>query len=147
MFVIQKPKTLKVLFVVLSLRLLFGALLTSGHEPVPYLCCCVYEYLSLREHTLQCLFCLLWFFLHWYLLLSPQLVLRKWSELIPGGEFRCFVKENKLIGENQRLWALLLTWASTHCFKILVTSHWNGLKPFKQWCNDVAAAHTFSRLF
>ena len=29
-----------------------------------------------------------------------QLVLRKWSELIPGGEFRCFVKENKLIGKN-----------------------------------------------
>lgn len=34
------------------------------------------------------------------LLVSPQLVLRKWSELIPGGEFRCFVKENKLIGKN-----------------------------------------------
>lgn len=32
--------------------------------------------------------------------LCPQLVLRKWSELIPGGEFRCFVKENKLIGKN-----------------------------------------------
>ncbi|KPP65888.1 cell division cycle protein 123-like [Scleropages formosus] len=31
-----------------------------------------------------------------------QLVLRKWSELIPGGEFRCFVKENKLIGISQR---------------------------------------------
>lgn len=30
----------------------------------------------------------------------PQLVLRKWSELIPGGEFRCFVKENKLIGND-----------------------------------------------
>ncbi len=27
-----------------------------------------------------------------------QLVLRKWSELIPGAEFRCFVKENKVIG-------------------------------------------------
>ncbi|XP_072327103.1 translation initiation factor eIF2 assembly protein isoform X1 [Scyliorhinus torazame] len=32
----------------------------------------------------------------------PQLVLRKWCELIPGGEFRCFVKENKLIGVAQR---------------------------------------------
>ncbi|XP_023654805.1 translation initiation factor eIF2 assembly protein [Paramormyrops kingsleyae] len=31
-----------------------------------------------------------------------ELVLRKWSELIPGGEFRCFVKENKLIGISQR---------------------------------------------
>uniref|UniRef100_A0A4W3J4I9 Translation initiation factor eIF2 assembly protein n=1 Tax=Callorhinchus milii TaxID=7868 RepID=A0A4W3J4I9_CALMI len=31
-----------------------------------------------------------------------QLVLRKWCELIPGGEFRCFVKENKLIGIAQR---------------------------------------------
>uniref|UniRef100_A0A674MEZ3 Translation initiation factor eIF2 assembly protein n=1 Tax=Takifugu rubripes TaxID=31033 RepID=A0A674MEZ3_TAKRU len=30
------------------------------------------------------------------------LVLRKWSELIPGGEFRCFVKENKLIAVSQR---------------------------------------------
>uniref|UniRef100_A0A8C6PIS0 Translation initiation factor eIF2 assembly protein n=1 Tax=Nothobranchius furzeri TaxID=105023 RepID=A0A8C6PIS0_NOTFU len=29
--------------------------------------------------------------------ISYELVLRKWSELIPGGEFRCFVKENKLI--------------------------------------------------
>lgn len=28
-----------------------------------------------------------------------QLVLRKWSELLPGGEFRCFIKENKLIGK------------------------------------------------
>uniref|UniRef100_A0A8C2DJK2 Translation initiation factor eIF2 assembly protein n=1 Tax=Cyprinus carpio TaxID=7962 RepID=A0A8C2DJK2_CYPCA len=27
-----------------------------------------------------------------------ELVLRKWSELIPGAEFRCFVKENKIIG-------------------------------------------------
>ncbi|XP_068132229.1 translation initiation factor eIF2 assembly protein-like isoform X2 [Hyperolius riggenbachi] len=26
-----------------------------------------------------------------------ELVLRKWCELIPGGEFRCFVKENKII--------------------------------------------------
>ncbi|XP_059510814.1 cell division cycle protein 123 homolog isoform X2 [Stegostoma tigrinum] len=33
---------------------------------------------------------------------DPQLVLRKWCELIPGGEFRCFVKENKLIGVAQR---------------------------------------------
>ncbi|XP_067915650.1 translation initiation factor eIF2 assembly protein isoform X1 [Heterodontus francisci] len=33
---------------------------------------------------------------------DPQLVLRKWCELIPGGEFRCFVKENKLIGIAQR---------------------------------------------
>lgn len=32
-------------------------------------------------------------------LLCLQLVLRKWCELIPGAEFRCFVKENKLIGE------------------------------------------------
>lgn len=31
-----------------------------------------------------------------------ELVLRKWCELIPGGEFRCFVKENKLIGISQR---------------------------------------------
>ncbi|TNN36107.1 Cell division cycle protein 123 [Liparis tanakae] len=31
-----------------------------------------------------------------------ELVLRKWSELIPGGEFRCFVKENKLIAVSQR---------------------------------------------
>lgn len=31
-----------------------------------------------------------------------QLVLRKWSELIPGGEFRCFVKENKLIGKTSQ---------------------------------------------
>ncbi|XP_036373889.1 cell division cycle protein 123 homolog [Megalops cyprinoides] len=34
--------------------------------------------------------------------ISFELVLRKWSELIPGGEFRCFVKENKLIGISQR---------------------------------------------
>uniref|UniRef100_A0A3Q3F072 Translation initiation factor eIF2 assembly protein n=1 Tax=Labrus bergylta TaxID=56723 RepID=A0A3Q3F072_9LABR len=34
---------------------------------------------------------------------SPDpLVLRKWSELIPGGEYRCFVKENKLIAISQR---------------------------------------------
>ncbi|KAA8579963.1 hypothetical protein FQN60_005498 [Etheostoma spectabile] len=33
---------------------------------------------------------------------APRLVLRKWSELIPGGEFRCFVKENKLIAISQR---------------------------------------------
>ncbi|XP_068162897.1 translation initiation factor eIF2 assembly protein [Antennarius striatus] len=31
-----------------------------------------------------------------------ELVLRKWSELIPGGEFRCFVKENELIAISQR---------------------------------------------
>uniref|UniRef100_A0A803Y3U9 Translation initiation factor eIF2 assembly protein n=1 Tax=Meleagris gallopavo TaxID=9103 RepID=A0A803Y3U9_MELGA len=31
-----------------------------------------------------------------------MLVLRKWCELIPGAEFRCFVKENKLIGISQR---------------------------------------------
>uniref|UniRef100_A0A3B4XQD4 Translation initiation factor eIF2 assembly protein n=1 Tax=Seriola lalandi dorsalis TaxID=1841481 RepID=A0A3B4XQD4_SERLL len=35
-------------------------------------------------------------------IVCPQLVLRKWSELIPGGEFRCFVKENKLIAISQR---------------------------------------------
>ncbi|KAM7128989.1 translation initiation factor eIF2 assembly protein isoform X2 [Mycteria americana] len=29
--------------------------------------------------------------------LDYELVLRKWCELIPGAEFRCFVKENKLI--------------------------------------------------
>ncbi|XP_058841980.1 cell division cycle protein 123 homolog isoform X2 [Acipenser ruthenus] len=29
--------------------------------------------------------------------INYELVLRKWCELIPGGEFRCFVKENKLI--------------------------------------------------
>ncbi|KAG5267623.1 hypothetical protein AALO_G00223800 [Alosa alosa] len=34
--------------------------------------------------------------------ISYELVLRKWSELIPGGEFRCFVKESKLIGISQR---------------------------------------------
>lgn len=37
------------------------------------------------------------------MVLCPQLVLRKWSELIPGGEFRCFAKENKLIGKKCRL--------------------------------------------
>ncbi|KAG8440019.1 hypothetical protein GDO86_005985 [Hymenochirus boettgeri] len=31
-----------------------------------------------------------------------ELVLRKWCELIPGAEFRCFVKENRLIGVSQR---------------------------------------------
>lgn len=36
-------------------------------------------------------------------IICPQLVLRKWSELIPGGEFRCFVKENKLIGKDPPL--------------------------------------------
>uniref|UniRef100_A0A3Q3J7I3 Translation initiation factor eIF2 assembly protein n=1 Tax=Monopterus albus TaxID=43700 RepID=A0A3Q3J7I3_MONAL len=34
--------------------------------------------------------------------ITYELVLRKWSELIPGGEFRCFVKENKLIAISQR---------------------------------------------
>ncbi|KAK7895969.1 hypothetical protein WMY93_021294 [Mugilogobius chulae] len=34
--------------------------------------------------------------------ISYELVLRKWSELIPGGEFRCYVKENKLIAISQR---------------------------------------------
>ncbi|KAF7693816.1 cell division cycle protein 123 homolog [Silurus meridionalis] len=34
--------------------------------------------------------------------INYELVLRKWCELIPGGEFRCFVKENKLIGISQR---------------------------------------------
>uniref|UniRef100_A0A3B3XBS9 Translation initiation factor eIF2 assembly protein n=1 Tax=Poecilia mexicana TaxID=48701 RepID=A0A3B3XBS9_9TELE len=34
--------------------------------------------------------------------ISYELVLRKWAELIPGGEFRCFVKENKLIAVSQR---------------------------------------------
>ncbi|KAL2102922.1 hypothetical protein ACEWY4_002090 [Coilia grayii] len=34
--------------------------------------------------------------------ISYELVLRKWSELIPGGEFRCFVKEHKLIAISQR---------------------------------------------
>ncbi|XP_009085142.1 cell division cycle protein 123 homolog [Serinus canaria] len=34
--------------------------------------------------------------------LSYELVLRKWCELIPGAEFRCFVKENKLLGISQR---------------------------------------------
>ncbi|KAI1239506.1 hypothetical protein IHE44_0012631 [Lamprotornis superbus] len=29
-----------------------------------------------------------------------HLVLRKWCELIPGAEFRCFVKENKLLDET-----------------------------------------------
>ncbi|XP_067347093.1 translation initiation factor eIF2 assembly protein isoform X2 [Channa argus] len=34
--------------------------------------------------------------------INYELVLRKWSELIPVGEFRCFVKENKLIAISQR---------------------------------------------
>ncbi|XP_061524018.1 cell division cycle protein 123 homolog isoform X1 [Phycodurus eques] len=34
--------------------------------------------------------------------INYEMVLRKWSELIPGGEFRCFVKENKLIAISQR---------------------------------------------
>uniref|UniRef100_A0A8C8FV92 Translation initiation factor eIF2 assembly protein n=1 Tax=Oncorhynchus tshawytscha TaxID=74940 RepID=A0A8C8FV92_ONCTS len=34
--------------------------------------------------------------------INYELVLRKWSELLPGGEFRCFIKENKLIGISQR---------------------------------------------
>uniref|UniRef100_A0AAX7U7G9 Translation initiation factor eIF2 assembly protein n=1 Tax=Astatotilapia calliptera TaxID=8154 RepID=A0AAX7U7G9_ASTCA len=34
--------------------------------------------------------------------INYELVLRKWSELIPGGEFRCFVKENKLIAISPR---------------------------------------------
>uniref|UniRef100_A0A6Q2Y358 Translation initiation factor eIF2 assembly protein n=1 Tax=Esox lucius TaxID=8010 RepID=A0A6Q2Y358_ESOLU len=34
--------------------------------------------------------------------INYELVLRKWSELLPGGEFRCFVKENELIGISQR---------------------------------------------
>lgn len=34
--------------------------------------------------------------------INYELVLRKWSELIPGGEFRCFVKENKLTAICQR---------------------------------------------
>ncbi|XP_054911543.1 cell division cycle protein 123 homolog isoform X1 [Poeciliopsis prolifica] len=34
--------------------------------------------------------------------INYELVLRKWAELIPGGEFRCFVKENKLIAVSQR---------------------------------------------
>ncbi|XP_077399877.1 translation initiation factor eIF2 assembly protein isoform X2 [Vanacampus margaritifer] len=34
--------------------------------------------------------------------INYELILRKWSELIPGGEFRCFVKENKLIAISQR---------------------------------------------
>uniref|UniRef100_A0A8C3Y1A0 Translation initiation factor eIF2 assembly protein n=2 Tax=Catharus ustulatus TaxID=91951 RepID=A0A8C3Y1A0_CATUS len=34
--------------------------------------------------------------------LNYELVLRKWCELIPGAEFRCFVKENKLLGISQR---------------------------------------------
>uniref|UniRef100_A0A671SIE6 Translation initiation factor eIF2 assembly protein n=1 Tax=Sinocyclocheilus anshuiensis TaxID=1608454 RepID=A0A671SIE6_9TELE len=34
--------------------------------------------------------------------INYELVLRKWSELIPGAEFRCFVKENKVIAISQR---------------------------------------------
>uniref|UniRef100_A0A9J8B765 Translation initiation factor eIF2 assembly protein n=1 Tax=Cyprinus carpio carpio TaxID=630221 RepID=A0A9J8B765_CYPCA len=34
--------------------------------------------------------------------INYELVLRKWSELIPGAEFRCFVKENKIIAISQR---------------------------------------------
>ncbi|KAB1254079.1 Cell division cycle protein 123-like protein, partial [Camelus dromedarius] len=40
--------------------------------------------------------------LDYFFSLCLQLVLRKWCELIPGAEFRCFVKENKLIGISQR---------------------------------------------
>uniref|UniRef100_A0A4W6F791 Translation initiation factor eIF2 assembly protein n=1 Tax=Lates calcarifer TaxID=8187 RepID=A0A4W6F791_LATCA len=53
----------------------------------------VYIILSIHTHTLWILTCVIF---------CPQLVLRKWSELIPGGEFRCFVKENKLIAISQR---------------------------------------------
>ncbi|RXN25712.1 Cell division cycle protein 123-like [Labeo rohita] len=34
--------------------------------------------------------------------INYELVLRKWSELLPGAEFRCFVKENKVIAISQR---------------------------------------------
>uniref|UniRef100_A0A7N8YM37 Translation initiation factor eIF2 assembly protein n=1 Tax=Mastacembelus armatus TaxID=205130 RepID=A0A7N8YM37_9TELE len=34
--------------------------------------------------------------------ITHDLTQPKWSELIPGGEFRCFVKENKLIAISQR---------------------------------------------
>uniref|UniRef100_A0A8C9L9Y2 Translation initiation factor eIF2 assembly protein n=1 Tax=Pavo cristatus TaxID=9049 RepID=A0A8C9L9Y2_PAVCR len=45
--------------------------------------------------------------------LNYELVLRKWCELIPGAEFRCFVKENKLIDFNpfgEVTDSLLFTW-------------------------------------
>uniref|UniRef100_A0A8C0BXH4 Translation initiation factor eIF2 assembly protein n=1 Tax=Buteo japonicus TaxID=224669 RepID=A0A8C0BXH4_9AVES len=45
--------------------------------------------------------------------LDYELVLRKWCELIPGAEFRCFVKENKLIDFNpfgEVTDSLLFTW-------------------------------------
>uniref|UniRef100_A0A8C8EZG9 Translation initiation factor eIF2 assembly protein n=1 Tax=Oncorhynchus tshawytscha TaxID=74940 RepID=A0A8C8EZG9_ONCTS len=34
--------------------------------------------------------------------ITHDLTQPKWSELLPGGEFRCFIKENKLIGISQR---------------------------------------------
>jgi hypothetical protein len=32
--------------------------------------------------------------------LSLELVLRKWVDLIPSMEFRCFVKEKKIVGKH-----------------------------------------------
>lgn len=30
--------------------------------------------------------------------ITPELILRQWGNLVPSMEFRCFVKNNKLIG-------------------------------------------------
>uniref|UniRef100_A0A8B9QWE0 Translation initiation factor eIF2 assembly protein n=1 Tax=Anas platyrhynchos TaxID=8839 RepID=A0A8B9QWE0_ANAPL len=49
--------------------------------------------------------------------LDYELVLRKWCELIPGAEFRCFVKENKLIGISQRDYTQYYDHISTKFFK------------------------------
>uniref|UniRef100_A0A8B9QUH1 Translation initiation factor eIF2 assembly protein n=1 Tax=Anas platyrhynchos TaxID=8839 RepID=A0A8B9QUH1_ANAPL len=49
--------------------------------------------------------------------LKCKLVLRKWCELIPGAEFRCFVKENKLIGISQRDYTQYYDHISTKFFK------------------------------
>ncbi|XP_040403287.1 cell division cycle protein 123 homolog [Cygnus olor] len=50
--------------------------------------------------------------------LDYELVLRKWCELIPGAEFRCFVKENKLIGISQRDYTQYYDHISTQCEEI-----------------------------
>ena len=52
--------------------------------------------LFIRLVNILVLYCCVTFF-------SLQLVLRKWCELIPGAEFRCFVKENKLIGDMEKV--------------------------------------------
>uniref|UniRef100_A0A672SDM5 Translation initiation factor eIF2 assembly protein n=1 Tax=Sinocyclocheilus grahami TaxID=75366 RepID=A0A672SDM5_SINGR len=73
--------------------------------------------------------------------INYELVLRKWSELIPGAEFRCFVKENKVIvvldvyrDSSGRVWlidfnpfgevtdSLLFTWEELTFGKYLTAS-------------------------